>query len=121
MTDPPATAGGTDCVQAGSTDFLGKENPTKQSRGVHMITSTLQDLRYSLRALLKHRNFTAAALLTLALGIGINTSIFTLLYSVAFRPLPVKEPERVVNIYQVLDGKYSRQVKGKVLFLSART
>src|ERR1043165_5026379 len=118
MTDPPATAGGTDCVQAGSTDFLGKENPTKQSRGVHMITSTLQDLRYSLRALLKHRNFTAAALLTLALGIGINTSIFTLLYSVAFRPLPVKEPERVVNIYQVLDGEYSRQVQGNVALLS---
>ncbi|MFN2513229.1 MAG: hypothetical protein ABR568_17630 [Pyrinomonadaceae bacterium] len=40
-----------------------------------MLTSTFQDLRYSLRALLKHRNFTAAALLTLALGIGINTSI----------------------------------------------
>ena len=83
-----------------------------------MITSTLQDLRYSLRALLKHRNFTAAALLTLALGIGINTSIFTLLYSVAFRPLPVKEPERVVNIYQVLDGEYSRQVQGNVALLS---
>src|ERR1041385_2808312 len=83
-----------------------------------MITSALHDLRYSLRALLKHRNFTAAALLTLALGIGINTSIFTLLYSVAFRPLPVKEPERVVNIYQVLDGEYSRQVQGNVALLS---
>src|ERR1051325_2242387 len=83
-----------------------------------MITSTLQDLRYSLRALLKHRNFTAAALLTLALGIGINTSIFTLLYSVAFRPWPAKEPERVVNIYQVLDGEYSRQVQGNVALLS---
>ena len=55
-----------------------------------MLTSTLHDLRYSMRALLKHRNFTVAALLTLALGIGINTSIFTLLYSLAFRPLPVK-------------------------------
>ena len=67
-----------------------------------MLTSTFQDLRYALRALLKHRNFTAAALLTLALGIGINTSIFTLLYSVAFRPLPVKDPDSVVNVYQTL-------------------
>ena len=83
-----------------------------------MITSALHDLRYSLRALLKHRNFTAAALLTLALGIGINTSIFTLLYSVAFRPLPVKDPTRVVNAYQILDGEFSRQVEGNVALLS---
>src|SRR5215204_7732635 len=83
-----------------------------------MFTSTFHDLRYSLRALLKHRNFTAAALVTLALGIGINTSIFTLLYSIAFRPLPVKDPDRVVNVYQILDGEFSRQVQGNVAMLS---
>ena len=83
-----------------------------------MLTSTFQDLRYALRALRKHRNFTVAALLTLALGIGINTSIFTLLYSVAFRPLPVKDPDRVVNVYQNLEGEYSRQVEGNVALLS---
>jgi putative ABC transport system permease protein len=83
-----------------------------------MLASTLHDLRYSFRALLKNRNFTAAALLTLALGIGINTSIFTLLYSVAFRPLPVKDPDHVVNVYQILDGEYSRQVQGNVALLS---
>src|SRR5688500_17993933 len=83
-----------------------------------MLTSTFQDLRYALRSLLKHRNFTAAALLTLALGIGINTSIFTLLYSVAFRPLPVKDPDRVVNVYQILQGEFSRQVEGNEALLS---
>jgi predicted permease len=83
-----------------------------------MFISTFQDLRYSLRALLKHRNFTAAALLTLALGIGINTSIFTLLYSVAFRPLAVKDPDRVVNVYQTLEGEFSRQVEGSAELLS---
>ena len=83
-----------------------------------MLTSTFQDLRYALRALLKHRNFTAAALLTLALGIGINTSIFTLLYSVAFRPLAVKDPDSVVNVYQTLEGEFSRQVEGSVELLS---
>ena len=83
-----------------------------------MLITTLHDLRYSFRALLKNRNFTLAALVTLALGIGINTSIFTLLYSVAFRPLPVKDPEHVVNVYQVLDGEYSRQVQGNVALLS---
>jgi predicted permease len=83
-----------------------------------LLNNTFHDLRFSLRALLKHRNFTAAALLTLALGIGINTSIFTLLYSVAFRPLPVKDPDRVVNVYQILDGEFSRQVEGNVALLS---
>ena len=83
-----------------------------------MLTTVFHDLRFSVRALLKHRNFTVAALLTLALGIGINTSIFTLLYSVAFRPLPVKDPDRVVNVYQILGGEYSRQVEGNVALLS---
>ncbi|HEU4794018.1 MAG TPA: ABC transporter permease [Pyrinomonadaceae bacterium] len=83
-----------------------------------MLTSTFHDLRYSLRALFKQRNFTVAALLTLALGIGINTSIFTLLYSVAFRPLPVKDADRVVNVYQILEGDFSRQVEGNVALLS---
>jgi predicted permease len=83
-----------------------------------MLTSTFHDLRYASRALLKHRNFTAAALLTLALGIGINTSIFTLLYSVAFRPLPVQNPDRVVNVYQTLEGEFSRQVEGNEALLS---
>src|SRR5215207_6541212 len=83
-----------------------------------MLTNTFHDLRYSVRSLLKHRNFTAAALLILALGIGINTSIFTLLYSLAFRPLPVKSPDRVVNVYQILQGEFSRQVEGNVALLS---
>ena len=83
-----------------------------------MLTSIFNDLRFSFRSLIKHRSFTAAALLTLALGIGINTSIFTLLYSVAFRPLPVKNPDRVVNVYQILEGEYSRQVQGNVAMLS---
>jgi len=83
-----------------------------------MLMSVFQDVRYALRALLKHRNFTVAALLTLALGIGINTSIFTLLYSVAFRPLPVKNPERIVNVYQTFEGDFSREVEGNVALLS---
>jgi predicted permease len=83
-----------------------------------MLTSTFHDLRYSLRSLIKHRTFTLAALLTLALGIGINTSIFTLLYSLAYRPLPVKDPDRVVNVYQILEGEFSRQVEGNVAMLS---
>ncbi|HKO61274.1 MAG TPA: ABC transporter permease [Pyrinomonadaceae bacterium] len=83
-----------------------------------MFISTFQDLRFAIRSLVKHRTFTVAALLTLALGIGINTSIFTLLYSVAFRPLAVKNPESVVNVYQTLEGEYSRQVEGSADLVS---
>jgi predicted permease len=83
-----------------------------------MFTNAFHDVRYALRSMLKHRNFTVAALLTLALGIGLNTSIFTLLYSLALRPLPVKDPDRVVNVYQVLGGEFDRQVEGSVSLLS---
>jgi len=76
------------------------------------MLNIFHDLRYAFRSLLKHRNFAVATLLTLALGIGINTSIFTLLYSLAFREFPVKNPERVVNVYQRFEGEYSREVEG---------
>src|SRR6185295_1956484 len=82
------------------------------------MLNTFHDVRYAFRSLLKHRNFTIAALLTLALGIGINTSIFTLLYSLAFRQLPVKNPNQVVNVYQRFEGEYSREVEGSPSFLS---
>ena len=76
------------------------------------MLNIFHDLRFAFRSLRKHRNFTLAALVTLALGIGINTSIFTLLYSLAFRELPVKNAERVVNVHQRFEGEYSREVQG---------
>jgi predicted permease len=58
----------------------------------------LQDLRYGLRMLRRSPGFTAVAVLTLALGIGVNTALFTLLDRYAFRPLPVSNPDALVAV-----------------------
>jgi predicted permease len=65
-------------------------------RGGRWLEATWQDLRYGARMLLKSKMFTLVAVLSLALGIGANTAIFSLLDAVLLRSLPVREPEKLV-------------------------
>src|SRR5919106_6516134 len=69
------------------------------------MEALLKDVRYGIRSLLKHRGFTLIAIVTLALGIGANTAIFSLVRGVILRPLPFSEPERLIGIRESKVGE----------------
>src|SRR6266550_4270207 len=73
------------------------------------LQSVLADCRYALRQLRKNPGFTAVAVLTLALGIGVTTAIFSVVYGVLLRPLPYRDSDRIMAIFEVTSkGRPSR-------------
>jgi predicted permease len=77
-----------------------------------MLSSLSQDVRYVLRTLRRSPGFAGAAIAPIALGIGINTGVFSVLNNVMYRPLPAPEPNELLNIYQDFRGVQKRSVHG---------
>src|SRR5947209_11769105 len=85
---------------------------SRRSAGVHFLETVAQDLRFGLRVLRKSPGFTAVAILTLALGIGANTAIFSLIDTVMLRLLPVQKPQELMEVVRVNPARGGEPTSG---------
>jgi predicted permease len=94
MPDPEARSAA--CASFGGLDLASEE--CRDARGLSLIENSVRDFRYGVRVLGKTPVFTAVAVLSLAIGIGANTAVFSLLDTILLRMLPVRNPEQLVIV-----------------------
>src|SRR5580658_5463427 len=75
----------------------------------------MRNIRYSLRMVLKNRSLTLAVILTLALGIGATTAIYTVVYSTLLEPMPYPKPEQLVMVWSHVGGHNNGEAAGDFL------
>ena len=90
---------------------------TRDSWGFRLLETVWQDVRYSFRSLLGTRVLTLVALLTITLGIGANTAVFSVVYAVILRPLPYPSPDQLVWVTQYFPRFDARLVSGNDFLL----
>ena len=84
----------------------------RDRRGFPALERLARDIRFAVRTLRKAPGFTIVAVLTIAIGVGVNTGIFTVLNAAAFRPLNLPDADRLVTISQSFEGHFRRNVHG---------
>src|SRR5580765_3909569 len=91
-------------------------------RDVHpaLLDDSVRDLRHGARVLLKAPGFAAAALVTLALGIGATSAVFSVVRTVMLEPLPYRDPDRIVAVWETNRGGTSRNVIAPANFVAWR-
>ncbi len=87
----------------------------RERSGLPWMESLWQDARYAVRILGRNRGFTLLAVLTIAVGIGVNTTVFTVVNAVAFKPLPVRNGDRLVRIKRWFDSGARGDVQYRIL------
>src|SRR4030095_14860663 len=90
-------------------------------KGGGLFDTLVEDVRYGVRMLAKHKAFTSVAVLTLALGIGANTAIFSVVNELLLSPLPYRDAEQIVMLWEVSPEGRHQNTTSRAKFRSWRT